>query len=143
MVQASSNTRHMSNFKDLVVWQKAHKLAIGSIRIATRIRQSHLVSLKGQLVRAAISVPTNIVEGSGQESDKDFCRFLRYSVNSANELEYHLILSRDIGLITTRDFDDINPRVEEVQKMLRGLIRSLRKQSPHKHPDLRGNPPDP
>jgi four helix bundle protein len=131
----------MSNFRELVVWQKAHKLAIDAVKTATRMRNAHLTSLKSQLIRAAISVPTNIVEGSGQESDRDFCRFLRYSVNSASELEYHLILGRDLGAIATRDFDDMNPRVEEVQKMLHGLIRSLRKPRPNKHPDFQALPP--
>src|SRR4029079_13333147 len=126
----------MANFKELVVWKKAHALAVDSVKTATRIRQAHLTSLKSQLVRAAISVPTNIVEGSGQESDRDFCRFLRYSVNSANELEYHLILSSDLNLIAQPDFERLSDNVEEVQRMLHGLIRSLRKQRPSKHPDL-------
>ena len=126
----------MSNFKELVVWQKAHKMAVDSVKVATRIRQSHFAPIKSQLIRAAISVPTNIVEGSGQESDRDFCRFLRYSVNSANELEYHLILSNELAIISDSDFKRINENVEVVQRMLHGLIRSLRKQRPSKHPDL-------
>ena len=126
----------MSNFKDLIVWQKSHTTAVDCVRIATKIRQAHFAAIKSQLIRAAISVPTNIVEGSGQESDKDFCRFLRYSVNSANELEYHLILSNDLDLLTDADFKRLSEKVEEVQRMLHGLIRSLRKQKPAKHPDL-------
>jgi len=126
----------MANFKELVVWKKAHALAVDSVKTATRIRQAHLTSLKSQLVRAAISVPTNIVEGTGQESDRDFCRFLRYSVNSANELEYHLILAVDLSIIPKDDFARLNAQAEEVQKMLHGLLRSLRKPRPQKHPDL-------
>ena len=126
----------MANFKELVVWKKAHALAVDSVKTATRVRQAHLTSLKSQLVRAAISVPTNIVEGTGQESDRDFCRFLRYSVNSANELEYHLILAVDLSIIPKDDFARLNAQAEEVQKMLHGLLRSLRKPRPQKHPDL-------
>jgi len=126
----------MSNFKDLVVWQKAHKMAVDCVKTATRIRKPHFASIKSQLIRAAISVPTNIVEGSGQESDRDFCRFLRYSVNSANELEYHLILSNDLDIVAEGDFKRIGENVEEVQRMLHGLIRSMRKARPSKHPDL-------
>ena len=126
----------MANFKELVVWKKAHALAVDSVKTATRIRQAHLTSLKSQLVRAAISVPTNIVEGTGQESDRDFCRFLRYSVNSANELEYHLILAVDLSIIPKDDFARLNAQAEEVQKMLHGLLRFLRKPRPQKHPDL-------
>jgi four helix bundle protein len=126
----------MSNFKDLVVWQRAHKLTVDAIKTATKIRQSHLASLRSQLVRAAISVPTNIVEGSGQESARDFCRFLRYSVNSANELEYHLILAHDLNLIAEKDFTRLNDQVIECQKMLHGLIRALRKKQLRAHPDV-------
>src|SRR4051812_18690769 len=63
-----------------------------------RIRPSQHVSLRNQMVRASASIPTNIVEGSRQASRRDFGRFLGYALNSASELEYHLMLSRDIGI---------------------------------------------
>jgi hypothetical protein len=75
----------MSDYRDLVVFHKAHAMAKSANKLAISIRSSDYRSLRAQLIRSANSVPTNIVEGSGQESAKDFIRFLRYSVNSANE----------------------------------------------------------
>ena len=72
-----------------------------------------------------MSVPANIVEGSGQESRLEFGRFLRYAANSANELEYHLMIARDIKAITLTDFAGLHSRTVEVRKMLRGLIKRV------------------
>lgn len=72
-----------------------------------------------------MSIPANIVEGSGQESRLEFGRFLRYAANSANELEYHLMIARDIKAITVTDFAGLHSRTVEVRKMLRGLIKRV------------------
>jgi four helix bundle protein len=77
------------------------------------------------MIRAAMSIPTNIVEGRGQRSDKEFCRFLRISLNSSSELEYHLVVARDIQAITLSDFRSLIDQLVEVRKMLSGLIRTL------------------
>jgi four helix bundle protein len=77
------------------------------------------------MIRSAMSVPTNIVEGRGQASDRDFCRFLRYSIHSSSELEYHLIMARDVEAIRANDFRSLQDQVIEVRKMLYGLIKSL------------------
>jgi four helix bundle protein len=79
------------------------------------------VSLRSQMVRAAMSIPANIVEGCGQESRREFGRFLRYATNSASELEYHLMIARDIRVISLNDFAALVARTVEVRKMLRGL----------------------
>src|ERR1700686_1532932 len=93
----------MSDFKKLVVWQKAHALALHAHRAAMGIRESRYASLRSQIIRSAMSIPTNIVEGRRQESERDFARFLRYSLNSAYELEYHLMLARDMEAIAAAD----------------------------------------
>ena len=111
----------MSDFKKLKVWRKAHALALGAHRIATRIRGSDNASLRSQLIRAAMSIPTNIVEGTGQKSGKEFGRFIGFAVNSASELEYHLMVAHDIGLISASDFEPLTSRTVEVRKMLHGL----------------------
>ncbi len=69
-----------------------------------------------------MSVPTNIVEGSGQDSRREFGRFLRYSANSASELEYHLMVARDIRAISLNDYATLTSETVEVRKMLRGLL---------------------
>jgi len=80
------------------------------------------------MIRAAMSIPTNIVEGRGQSSDRDFCRFLRYALNSSSELEYHLVIARDIRAISLSDFKSLHDQLIEIRKMLSGLIRTISNQ---------------
>ena len=115
----------MSDFKNLKVWRKAHALALNVHRAAVRIRGAEFVSLRGQMIRASFSIPTNIVEGNGQESPQQFARFVRFSLNSTSELEYHLIVARDAMAITATDFDSLSSQTVEVRKMLYGLLRHL------------------
>jgi four helix bundle protein len=77
------------------------------------------------MTRAAMSIPTNIVEGRGQTSGKEFARFLRYSLNSSSELEYHLMVARDINLIRESDFRSLTDQIIEIRKMLYGLSKRL------------------
>ena len=106
----------MSDFKKLLVWQKAHALALHTHRVATRIRRLHDVALRAQLVRAAMSIPANIVEGRRQQSEKEFARFLRIALNSGCELEYHLIVARDIGAISDSESDALLREATEVRR---------------------------
>jgi four helix bundle protein len=111
----------VSDYKKLSVWRKAHALALDVHRVATRIRGSDNASLRNQLIRAAMSIPTNIVEGTGQKSGKEFGRFIGFAVNSASELEYHLMVAHDLRLIGANDFESLTSRTVEVRKMLHGL----------------------
>jgi len=77
------------------------------------------------MVRAAMSIATNIVEGRGQKSERDFARFLRYALNSTAELEYHLIVARDIRAIRDSDATSLLAQAIEIRKMLHGLITRL------------------
>jgi four helix bundle protein len=77
------------------------------------------------MVRAAMSIPTNIVEGSGQGSRREFGRYLRYAANSATELEYHLVIARDIRAISLNDYVTLVSQTVEVRKMLRGLLNRV------------------
>jgi four helix bundle protein len=115
----------VSDFKKLKVWRKAHALALNVHRAALKIRGAQFVSLRGQLTRAAFSIPTNIVEGNGQESPQQFARFVRFSLNSSSELEYHLMAARDVEVMTTTDFKSLTCQTVEVRKMLYGLLRHL------------------
>ena len=111
----------MSDYKKLEVWRKAHALALDVHRVATRIRGSDNASLRNQMIRAAMSIPTNIVEGSGQKSGKEFGRFIGFALNSASELEYHLLVAHDLRMIKVSDFESLSSRTVEVRKMLHGL----------------------
>ena len=115
----------MSDFKKLAVWQKAHALALAIHHVTAGIRGPSYAALRSQLVRAAMSVPATIVEGRGQKTDKEFARYLRMSLQSSSELEYHLIVAHDFGAITHRIFNATVPQIIEVRKMLHSLIHRL------------------
>ena len=115
----------MADFKNLLVWEKAHALMLAVHRSARSIRRSYDVGLRSQMNRAALSIPTNIVEGRRQPSDAEFARFLTIALNSGFELEYHLIAARDVGAMSESESDDLIRGVIEVRKMLHGLIRRL------------------
>ena len=115
----------MADFKKLQVWQKAHALALSTNNIGGRIRGVVHVSLRSQLIRSAMSIDANIVEGRGQRSDREFARYLRIAVNSANELESHLIMARDTGAMGKPDFLALLERLVEVRRMLHGLINRI------------------
>ena len=115
----------MSDFKNLHVWQKAHALALRAHRTAMGVRASRYASLRSQIIRSSMSIPANIVEGRRQDSERDFARFLRYSLNSAYELEYHLMLARDIDVIADTEAHSLLAELIEVRKMLHGLLKRI------------------
>ena len=115
----------MTDFKKLKVWQKAHVMALDVHRVAGQMRGPKHASLRSQIVRAAMSVPTNIVEGCGQQSAREFSRFLRIALNSTSELEYHLLAVRDLKAVRASDSLTLISQVIEVRKMLYGLLRYL------------------
>ena len=117
----------MGAFSKLHVWRKAHALALNVHRVATGIRRSDHASLRTQMIRAAMSIPANIVEGRGQVSEREFCRFLRYAVNSSSELEYHVLIARDLRAIGDGDARSLRDQAIEVRRMLYGLSKSLLK----------------
>ena len=79
------------------------------------------------MVRAAMSIPTNLVEGTGQRTPKECARFVRIALNSASELEYHLMLARDVHVLPLGEFEKLSAQTIEVRKMLYGLLRHLSK----------------
>ncbi|HUR92282.1 MAG TPA: four helix bundle protein [Gemmatimonadaceae bacterium] len=115
----------MSDFRKLKVWQKAHAMSLHAHSTARRIRGHELVALRSQIVRSAMSVPANIVEGRNQKGDAAFARYLRISIGSAAELEYHMITARDVGAISPSDYLSLYTELSEVRMMLHGLVRNL------------------
>jgi four helix bundle protein len=116
----------MSDFKKLLVWQKAHALALHAHRTAMGIRASRYASLRSQIIRSAMSIPANIVEGRRQASERDFARFLNYSLNSAYELEYHLMLAREMEVIADAEAGSLLAELIEVRRMLHGLLKRIK-----------------
>ena len=123
----------MTDFKKLKVWQKAHVMAMDVHRVAGQIRPAKHASLRSQMIRAAMSVPANIVEGCSQQSPREFSRYLRIALNSTTELEYHLVTARDLEAIRASDSLTLISQVTEVRKMLYGLLRYLASRSEDNH----------
>jgi four helix bundle protein len=115
----------MQDFRNLFVWQKSHQLALEVYAESKTLPRGIGWSLQSQLVRAATSVPANIAEGCGRAGDRDFRRFLRHSLGSACELEYHLLLARDLGFLAEAAYGPLDAQVVEIKRMLAGLIRRL------------------
>jgi four helix bundle protein len=116
----------MQDYRNLVVWQKAHKLTLQTYEVPAYLREPEAWPLRDQLLRAAISIPSNIAEGAGRGSDPDFRRFLWHSLGSCNELEYDLLLARDLRFLQGATHSRLTTQLEEVRRMLTGLVQSLK-----------------
>src|SRR5579872_4147328 len=116
----------MKDFKDLKVWAKAHEVTLAVYQITRNFPREEIYGLTSQMRRAAASVAANIAEGCGRRSDAELHRFLQIARGSASELEYHLLLARDLHFMNGGDFKRIEAGVVEVQRMLTSLAQRLR-----------------
>ena len=116
----------MQDFRNLKVWQKAHRLTLETYAFSsTSLRGPAHFALRDQLTRAAISVPANIAEGCGREGDRERRRFVRVALGSATELEYHLLLAHDLGLLPDGAYERLAATTVEVKRMLCGLAARI------------------
>lgn len=115
----------MRDYEKYIVWQKSHELVLDIYTVTRIFPKEELFSLTSQMKRSSSSIATNIAEGCGRNSDKDFCRFLHIAFGSANELEYQIILSIDLKFIEIENGQKLLFQVEEIKKMLNGLITKL------------------
>ena len=116
----------MGDFRKLEVWQVAHKVACEVYRATANFPKTEAYGLTSQLRRSAASIPANIAEGCGRRGDAEFGRFVRISLGSATELEYHLLLSHDVGFLPASPYESLSAHVVRVQGMLAGLSRVLK-----------------
>src|SRR3990172_13288001 len=101
----------MQDFHELKVWEKAHGLTLDVYRISKPFPRSEVFGLQSQMRRASVSIGANIAEGSGRSSRGEFGQFLSQALGSASELEYHVLLVRDLGLIDAKAHDRITSGV--------------------------------
>ena len=120
------NTIFMKNYKKLIVWQKAHALAVGLYKETSGFPKAEQFNLTSQLRRAATSIPANVAEGCGKYTELDFARFLQISLGSSNEVEYLTFLSRELGYIKEEEYRNLDSKVNEVKAMLISLITKIR-----------------
>jgi four helix bundle protein len=115
----------MQDYRGLAVWRKAHALAIDVWRCTRSFPRRETASLISQIRRSAQSIPANICEGTGRRSQREFVRYLYISAASASELDYHLLFSRDLGLLSSQKYEEFNARIQEIRRMEFGLIEKI------------------
>ncbi len=120
----------MTDFRKLKVWQKAHLMTLDVYRTTAKFPREEMYGLTSQLRRAAASIAANVAEGCGRRSDGEMCRFLQIARGSASEVEYHVLLARDLGFVDEKDFQKLTRQADEVERMLTRLIQSIRTPKP-------------
>jgi four helix bundle protein len=115
----------VKDFRDLTVWQKAHRLTLDVYRRTASFPRDELYGLTSQLRRSASSVAANLAEGCGRNGDAELARFCSIAMGSASELEYHLLLAKDLELINVKDHEDLALRATELKRMLTALLQKL------------------
>ncbi len=117
----------MKNFKELRIWQRSHQLVLDIYLITKSFPKEEVYGLTSQIRRSCSSIPTNIAEGCGRNSDAELNRFLVIAMGSASELEYQLILIKDLGYIQIENYEKLNNELVEIRKMLNMFIQKLGK----------------
>jgi four helix bundle protein len=115
----------MKNFREVKAWEKGHTLTLEVYRATACFPRDELFGLTSQLRRACASVPANIAEGCGRNSDGELRRFLEIAMGSASETEYHLLLARDLGYLSPQLYDNLNHGIVDVKRMLSAFIKKL------------------
>jgi four helix bundle protein len=119
----------LKDFKELKVWQKAYALSLAVYEAARTFPREEIYGLTSQLRRSAVSIGANIAEGCGRRSDGELVRFLQIARGSASEMEHHLLLARDLKFLAAGTHQDLEKRLQEVQRMLASLVSSIQENS--------------
>ena len=115
----------MRDFRELQVWQKAHRLTLDIYQATQQFPQEERYGLRSQIRRSSISIGTNIAEGAAKITRPEFARVLQNALGIASELEYELLLAHDLGYLASEQHQQLSDRVVEVKKMLTGFIQFL------------------
>ena len=116
--------------KDLLVWKKSIDLVEQIYKFTKQFPKEELYGITNQMGRCAVSIPANIAEGSGRKNKAEFIQFLHIALGSASELETHLIISQRLGFLSSNSYDEIMNALNEIIKMICGLINSLKSLNP-------------
>ena len=116
----------MQDYRRLVVWQRAHQFVVSVYAATAAFPGEEKYGLTSQTRRSAVSIQANIAEGCGRETTMELRRFLYIAMGSASELDYHLLLARDLGFLEAASYQQLEKQAAEIGRMLTGLIRSLK-----------------
>ena len=115
----------MKDFRKLMVWEKAHQLTLAIYHVTAVFPSEETYGLTSQMRRAASSIPSNIAEGCGREGDAELSRFCTIARGSASELEYQILLSRDLKMMQPDDYERLTQQAVEIKRMLTVLVQKL------------------
>ena len=119
----------MKDFRQLKVWQRAHQLTLDIYKTTASFPRSEAYGLASQIRRAAVSIPSNLAEGCGRNGDAELARFCSIAGGSASELEYQILLARDLKLIKPEDYGQLAQQITEIKHMLTVFVRRLTAES--------------
>src|SRR5882724_5726817 len=115
----------MKDFRDLRVWEASHKLTLEVYAITARFPRHELYGLTSQIRRCSVPIGANIAEGCGERGNNEFQRYLQIASGSASELDYHLLLSRDLSFLPETDYQNLAKGLLEIRKMLTALLQKV------------------
>jgi four helix bundle protein len=115
----------MRNFKELKIWQRGFDIAVKSFRLTGDFPPNQKFGISSQITKSAVSIPSNIAEGSSRLSEKDYCRFIEISLGSSFELETQLLIAKAVNFGSVELAAEILKDVDEEQKMLISFIGKL------------------
>ena len=115
----------LKNYKELKVWQRSYQLCLEIYKITKGFPDEEKYGITSQLRRAAVSVSSNIAEGYGRKTTPEYIQFLYIAYGSTCEMETQILLSGDLGYITTGKLEMLIEGIREVERMLKALIKSL------------------
>ncbi len=127
----------MQDFRELKVWQRAHELTLMVYEITRKYPPEERFGLTQQTRRSSASIGYNIAEGCGRSTDQDFARFLWIAMGSASELDYQLLLGRDLAYMNQADYGMPLAKLTEVRKMLNSLIQTVTPREAKQRPQPR------
>jgi four helix bundle protein len=116
----------MRNYKDLVVWEKAHRLTLVVYKSTRAFPKEEKFGLTSQMRRASASIAANLAEGCGRRSDGEMGRFIQIAMGSGAELSYQLLLAQDLGLLEKTMFDGMDSDLSEIMRMMSSLSQSVK-----------------
>lgn len=110
-------------FENLKVFQESHKLVLLIYKLTDKFPKAELFGLTSQIRRSVVSIVANIIEGNARNHKKEFLQFLFLSTGSLEETKYHMLLSKDLGYLSTEEYALAHEQIEKVGKLLYGLIK--------------------
>ena len=119
----------MRDFRKIQVWEKAHRFVLQIYKVTSAFPKDELYGLTSQIRRAAASIPSNIAEGCGRDTQTELARFIHIAGGSASELKYQLILANDLGHIDDETYPNLDSEINEIQRMLYGFEKAVQANS--------------